>query len=234
MTNYNLLSVQEKEKLVNKFLPKVKIIALHLKARLPQHIGLEELISAGLLGLIEAINKFDPQKQVKLETFVESRIKGAMLDELRKMDWFSREMRRKIKQVEQLLQQEPELSGPELKKYLQEQTGFNEQELDKILLALDNQILISLEAIQPDQIANGDPQEEPIDTVIRKELIDKIAKLIKELSDKEQLVLSLYYEQELTLKEIAEVLELTEGRISQLKTQALQKLRKKLKRKAEL
>ncbi|MDQ7032847.1 MAG: FliA/WhiG family RNA polymerase sigma factor [Desulfonauticus sp.] len=226
---FSRLSLKEQEQLIKKYASKIKIIALRLKSKLPAHISLEELISAGTLGLMEAFHNFDPKQKIKFDTFAEMRIKGAMLDELRKMDWFSRNMRNKMKTVEGILQQVDDFSDyKSLNKYLQEKTGFNRQEIEDILLALQNQLWLSLEEMQ--QVLSSDKTEDlPQEKVVKKDLIDKVAKLIKELNTKEQLVLSLYYVEELTMKEIARVLGLTEGRVSQIRNQALQKLKKKFK-----
>ncbi len=232
---FSLLSLREQESLVKKYAPKVKIIALRLKSRLPQHVELEELISAGTLGLLEALKNFDPHQEILFETYAENRIRGAMLDELRKMDWFSRNMRSKIKKIEHILQNQANLNltSQETRKKIEEETGFSPEEIEKLLVALQNQVLISLEAIQHNLSTEENLDYQPQEKVIHQDLVDKIAKLIKELTKKEQLVLSLYYVEELTMKEVANILEITEGRVSQLHAQALQKLKKKFKERFE-
>ncbi|SDN41132.1 RNA polymerase sigma factor for flagellar operon FliA [Desulfonauticus submarinus] len=228
---FSSLSPREQEEIVKCYSPKIKIIALRLKSKLPNHITLEELISAGTLGLLEALHNFDANQNIKFETFAENRIRGAMLDELRKMDWFSRGMRHKMKQVEEVLQKVESLPQNDIRKYIQNKTGFESQEIENILLALQNQIWLSLEEIQNAISIEHNTTYQPQEKIIKQDLIDKVAKLIKELTNKEQMVLSLYYVDELTMKEIAQVLNITEGRVSQLRSQALQKLKKKFKRK---
>lgn len=158
-----------------------------------------------------------------------------MLDELRKMDWLSRNMRSKIKKIEHILQNQNNLNlnSEEARKKIEEETGFKPDEIEQLLVALQNQILISLDAIQQNLSTPEELTYQPQEKVINQDLVDKIAKLIKELTKKEQLVLSLYYVEELTMKEVANILEITEGRVSQLHAQALQKLKKKFKERFE-
>lgn len=229
------LSFKEQEELVLQYLPKVKIIALRLKSKLPKHIELDELISAGTVGLLSALKNFDPKLNIQFETYAETRIRGAMLDELRKMDWFSRSMRTKMKKIEQILQEQEnlKLDLKKTKEKIQAKTGLSLEEIEEVLVALQNQLLISLDAIKHSLSTEENLEYQPQEKIIHQDLVDKLTKLIKELTKKEQLVLSLYYVEELTMKEVANILEVTEGRVSQLHAQALQKLKKKFKEKFE-
>ncbi|WP_457571069.1 FliA/WhiG family RNA polymerase sigma factor [Desulfovulcanus sp.] len=234
--NFAKLPPRQQEAIIRSLAPKVKILALRLKTKLPKHIELDELISAGTLGLIEALSNFDPNQGIKFETFADSRIRGAMLDELRKMDWFSRGFRQKIKKIEQAIHQIEQNTGYlpnslELKKI----TGYSLEEIEEALTALQNQICLSLDAIQENFILpdNSGRFKEPHTNLLVQDLIDKIGKLVKELTKREKMVLSLYYVEELTMKEIAQVLEVTEGRVSQLHSQALKKLKTKFKQRYE-
>jgi RNA polymerase sigma factor for flagellar operon FliA len=226
----------QQEDIVRSYAPKIKISALRLKAKLPKHIELDELISAGTLGLIEALTNFDPEQGIKFETFADNRIRGAMLDELRKLDWFSRGLRQKIKKIEQTIRKVEQNTGSVPNSLeLKEITGYSLDEINKVLVALQNQVCLSLDAIQENFVLpdNSERFKEPHARVLIKDLVNKIAKLIKELTDREKLVLSLYYVEELTMKEIAQVMEITEGRVSQLHSQALKKLRDKFTQRYE-
>ncbi|WP_028574809.1 FliA/WhiG family RNA polymerase sigma factor [Desulfonatronovibrio hydrogenovorans] len=228
--SFGELSPGEKDEIVRAYAHKIKISAARLKHRLPRHVEINELISAGTLGLMEALGNFDSSFGIKFETFADNRIKGAMLDELRKMDWFSRGLRKKVKRLEECIRDFEQNSGTrptnqELKKI----TGFSLGEVEEGLVALQNQICLSLEAVQENFTLAGeqDITSEPQLSTVFNDLVDKVARIIDRLTEKERLVLSLYYEEELTMKEVARVLEVTEGRVSQLHSQAIGKIQKK-------
>ncbi|WP_462325339.1 FliA/WhiG family RNA polymerase sigma factor [Desulfoplanes sp.] len=209
---------------------KIKIQALRLKAKLPTHIDPEELMSAGSLGLMEALYKYDPDSNTHFETYADTRIKGAMLDELRKMDWLSRGMRQKIKKIEAAMQGQERRYGtiPSNTK-IAALTGFTKDEVEQCREALENQFCLNIDALEETTrfATLKDPFEHPYEKTATNEIIDKLAHLIEQLSKREILVLSLYYAEELNMREAAEVLGVTEGRISQLHSQAITKLRKK-------
>ncbi len=218
-----------KDHIARAFAPRIKIIALHLKTKLPAHIELADLISAGTLGLMEALGKFQPGLGIRFETFAESRIRGAMLDELRRMDWFSRGLRQKIKKLEHVIREyEQENGQTPTRQDLEKITGQHRSELESTLEALNTQIVLSLDSVQENFVTNGreDTRQEPYSMVALQDIIDKLAHLINRLGEREQLVLSLYYTEELNMKEVALALEVTEGRVSQIHSQALAKLRK--------
>jgi len=217
------------EEVIKSLLTKVKIIAYKIKNKLPSNIDLDDLISAGSLGLIEGLANFDPSRDVKLDTFVENRIRGAMLDELRRQDWLSRGFRKNIKLVEIARQSLERKLGREPRiDELVKETGLKRKEVENCLEVINNNLLISLDVIN--YLHNHSDQENnPYLLLEKKELIARLSKFIKELTEKEQLVLSLYYVEELTMKEVAEVLEISEGRVSQLHTQAIKKLKNKMK-----
>lgn len=212
--------------------PKIKIVASRLKAKLPQSVELGELLSAGAMGLIEALGRFRPELGIKFETYAESRIKGAMLDDLRRMDWFSRGQRHRVRTLEEASRRIESDSGrtPTVEE-LAEATGLTEREVTQGLEALQNQLCLSLDAVtenissyQKNQLEN-----EPYKTTEFRELVDKLASLIDDLTPREKLVLSLYYGEELNMRETSEVMGITEGRVSQLHSQALARLRQKFK-----
>lgn len=224
-----------REELILEYAPLVKYIAERMAMRLPPNILKEELISAGILGLYDALEKFDSDMGIKFQTYAEHRIKGAMLDELRKMDWVSRSVRKEIHCIdaattalESKLGREPEdfevarEMGVDLEKYHRmthraQCVGF---------LSLDD---IMPDGATPKYAKQSSSSVSPYEEIKIKELKGVMAKCISTLSKKEQTVISLYYYDELTLKEIAKILELTESRISQIHSKAIMKLKVKLK-----
>ncbi|WP_316900207.1 FliA/WhiG family RNA polymerase sigma factor [Pseudodesulfovibrio indicus] len=221
-------SPRDRENIVRFYAPKIRILALRLKAKLPQSVELNELISAGSLGLLDALGKFNPDLGIKFDTYSENRIKGAMLDELRRMDWFSRGLRQKVKVLEDSIRQiEHETGSPATPEQLCERTGMTDREVQQGLEALNNQVCLSLDSFQDNLIGQKKMTDnEPFQSAAFQEIVDKVANLIEELTPREKLVISLYYGEELNMKETAEVMDITEGRVSQLHSQALNKLRK--------
>lgn len=226
------ISEAERERLILEHLPQVRLIARSIQERLPENIGLEDLVSTGVIGLISAIDNFDPAHNVKLKTYAEYKIRGAILDSLRGLDWAPRQKRRKAKQIElaharaeQKLQRLPaedeiaaELEIPleEYHRWLVEIRGLNLARLECV--GGDNGC--DLVHYVPDQ------QEDLPSTILeRAELERLLAAGIDQIPAMERTVLSLYYQQELTLREIADIVNLHESRISQLKTQAILRLR---------
>jgi len=200
-----------------------------MKSKLPQNVELGELISAGSLGLVESLGKFRPELKIKFETYAENRIKGAMLDELRRMDWFSRGLRQKVKTIENAIREIEHVTGEKpTSAQIEEATGLSAKEVQQGLEALQNQLCVNLDAFNDNIPSNSDSQldDEPFQNTLFQETVDKVADLIDNLTPREKLVLSLYYGEELNMKETSEVMEITEGRVSQLHSQALKKLRK--------
>ena len=218
----------QQENIVRHFAPKVKYLALRLKARLPRNVELSELISAGTLGLMESFGKFRPQLGIKFDTYAENRIRGAMLDELRRLDWFPRSLRRRVRILDEAIHKlEHQSGGNPSEEALCQETGLSLKEVREGLEALHNQFCLSLELIQ-DSLSPLETvsEEEPFALAASQELVDRVADLIEQLTPREKLVLSLYYTDELNMREAAEVMGITEGRVSQLHSQALARLRK--------
>jgi RNA polymerase sigma factor for flagellar operon FliA len=230
-------SPQQQEEVVKHYAPKIKILALRLKAKLPKNVELGELISAGSMGLLEALGKYRHDQGVKFDTYAENRIKGAMLDELRRMDWFSRGLRHKVKLLEDATRHLEHATGDTpSEEQLANYTGLAEKEVRQGLEALQNQLCLSLEAFH-EHIASGGGEKgenEPYHSAALQEIVEIITELIGELTQRERLVLSLYYGEELNMKETAQVMEITEGRVSQLHSQALGKLKKMFKARYEM
>ncbi|MBU1003331.1 MAG: FliA/WhiG family RNA polymerase sigma factor [Proteobacteria bacterium] len=225
-------SARDKDTIVRHYAPKIKILALRLKGKLPQQVELNELISAGSLGLIECLRKYKPELNIKFETYAENRIKGAMLDELRRMDWFSRGLRARVRQLEESIRTIEHRTGrPPSRDEIIAETGLSRKDVESGLAALQNQLCLSLETIQEhfSTESSAHHDNEPYRSAALQDVIDKIAGLIDELTLREKLVLSLYYSDELNMRETAEVMGITEGRVSQLHSQALKKLRIKFR-----
>ena len=225
---------KEGEKDVLQYAPLIHFIANRLAMRLPPSVSKEELFSAGIVGLLDAVEKFDPGLGIQFKTYAEHRIRGAMLDELRKMDWFPRSVRKDIQRVEEaILALETRLGrGPRDQEIAQE-LGIGLEEYFKLIQRGAGAGLLNLE----DAAAEGGAKtgflrlesESPLDEMKIKEMKGVVAGALKGLSEMEQKVISLYYYDELTLKEIAEIFHLTESRISQIHSKAILRLRTKLR-----
>ena len=226
-TPWQSFSPAEQESVVRHYAPKIRFLALRLKAKLPRSIELGELISSGTLGLMEALGKFRPQLGIRFETYAESRIKGAMLDELRRLDWFPRSLRQRVRVLDEAMRKvEHEQGRQATEDELQKITGLDMRDVRQGLEALQNQLWISLDAIQDTLSGEGPEGGEPFRSTALQELVERVAPLIDRLTPREKLVLSLYYTDELNMRETAEVMGITEGRVSQLHSQALSRLRK--------
>jgi RNA polymerase sigma factor FliA len=224
-----------KEELVLKYAPLVKNIAERMAIRLPPNISKEELIGPGVFGLFDAIDKFDSTKNIKFQTYANLRIKGAILDELRKMDWISRSIRRNIHRIEDAIRSLELKLGREPDDFeVAKQIGVDIETYHRMTMKAQGAGLLSFDESISDSKAqklSGQVPDElsPFDELKIKELKKVISKALSKLPKKEQMVMSLYYYDELTLKEIAKVLNLTESRISQIHSKAIIKLRVKLK-----
>lgn len=219
----------DQEKIVRHFAPKIKYLALRLKARLPKSVELSELISAGTLGLMECFGKFQPQLGIKFDTYAENRIRGAMLDDLRRLDWFPRSLRQKVRQVEEASARiEAETGRSPSETEIAAVTNYSEKEVREAMEAMQHQLCLSLDALLEGSAFSGEDltDNEPYKSAVTSELVDKVAGLIDQLTPREKLVLSLYYTDELNMREAAEVMGVTEGRVSQLHSQALARLRR--------
>jgi RNA polymerase sigma factor for flagellar operon FliA len=226
------VSDAERERLILEHLPQVRLIARRIQERLPENIALEDLISTGVIGLISAIDHFDPCHNVKLKTYAEYKIRGAILDGLRGLDWAPRQKRRQAKQieaaiaaVEQRVQRAPaeEEIAAELKITVEEYRSW--------LVEIRGLNIASLEGAGPEtgkdllQFIADEGGGQPAALLERAELQRLLAEGIEGIPPIERTVLGLYYQEELTLREIAEIVKLHESRISQLKSQAIVRLR---------
>src|SRR5271166_2943207 len=225
---------EDREQLIMKELPQVYYIARRIHERLPQQVPFEDLVHAGVIGLIEAVRSYDPSKSVPLKSYAKFRIRGAILDSIRELDWGSRRLRHKGRQLEEVISSLSKKLGrqPEEQEIAAEM-GIPIDELYDIAHRIDGAILVGQEVSSTydrsgkhDLIESAPSRDEnPFDLCMRTEVKEKLAKAIENLSEKEQMIISLYYKEELTMKEIAAVMQLGESRISQIHSLALTKLR---------
>lgn len=230
------LNAEERERLILDYAPLVKRIAYRIVSRLPDTIQVEDLISIGTLGLIDAVEKYDPEKSKGFRAYAELRIKGAILDELRGYDSLSRANRRRANRLEHAIELMQHTLGrkpndDELAKFL----DVDIDELHEMRHATRNVIFLDIDdpdyASQRESEMIGAPHDrheefEPFRLLADKSLKDRLAGAIEKLDEKLKLVLQLYYYSELNYKEIGEIMDLSESRISQLHTKAIGKLRK--------
>jgi RNA polymerase sigma factor for flagellar operon FliA len=237
--NQKRMSQAQKKKIIREYAPLVKFIANKIALRLPANIELDDLVSAGIIGLMDAIDKYDPARDNKFKTYAEFRVRGAILDELRAQDWIPRSMREKAKNIERAFQRlEQKLGRTPSEEESARELGLSLDEFQSALHQCKSISLLSLDEVGT--FANGDKKSllglleagkstNPLFQISNVQLRDHLAKAIQELPEKQRMVLSLYYYEDLNLKEIGEVLEVTESRVSQLHTQAVLRLRSKLR-----
>ena len=226
-----------RERLVVAYSPLVKYVAGRMASGLPSHVEEADLISYGLLGLIGSIERFDIERDIKFETFAVSRIKGAIIDELRSLDWVPRSVRSKARDVENAhAKLENRLQHSPTDEEMSDELGVSVEEFHSILLEIANSSVLALDDLwtiaDPDggQVSLLDTIHDPhaVDPereMDAAELKDRLADAIESLPERERLVVALYYYENLTLREIGEVLGVTESRVSQLHTKAVLGLR---------
>lgn len=227
-------SPELREKIILEYAPLVKVVAGRLNMYLGYSVEYEDMISYGIFGLIDAIDKFDMGKEVKFETYASLRIRGAILDQIRKMDWIPRTIRQRQKQIDSVMKEIEANTGREAKdEEIAQKLGISEDEyLDWQTQLKVNNVVSLNEYMEQGSDIPADKTNNTFDTpeaVIEKsELKEMLKDALEVLTEKEKKVVLLYYYEELTLKEISNVLEVSESRISQLHTKALQKMKAKM------
>lgn len=228
-------SPQVREQLIIEYAPLVKLVAGRLSMYLGYNVEYEDLVSYGIFGLIDAIDKFDTAKEVKFETYASLRIRGAILDQIRKMDWIPRTVRQKQKKIDAAIRAVEMKTGKtatdeEIAKELgvsgEEYIGWQSQMKIKNLVSLDEFTEQGSEPVVDPAVSSHLAQPEEV--VAETELQEVLKQSLEVLTEKEKRVIELYYYEELTLKEISKILEVSESRISQLHTKALLKMRSKM------
>ena len=226
-------AAEERECLILEHLPQVRLIARRIHERLPESVNLDDLISTGTLGLIAAIDRFDPGHNVKLKTYAEYKIRGAILDSLRGLDWAPRQQRKRSKQIEAAIcAAEQRLHRTPSEDEIAYQLNITLLEYHEWLVDIRGVNLGSLEATPQDddnrsllKFISADEENWPSRLLEKSELQRLLADAIEKMPRTERTVISLYYHEELTLREISKVVNLHESRVSQLKSQAILRLR---------
>ncbi len=226
-----------REKIIIEYAPLVKLVAGRLSMYLGNNVEYDDLVSYGIFGLIDAIDKFDLKKDVKFETYASLRIRGAILDQIRKMDWIPRTVRQKQRRIENAIKQvEARVGRTATDAEVAEELGIDDEEYSQwqCQLAVTNVISLNEFINQGSESGLIESHQLKIDgpeVVMEKaELKKTLADSLEQLTEKERKVILLYYYDELTLKEISNILEVSESRISQLHVRALKKMRKKMGR----
>ena len=224
-----------REQLILEYAPLVKLVAGRLSMYLGYNVEYDDLVSYGIFGLIDAIDKFDPFKEVKFETYASLRIRGSILDQIRKMDWIPRTVRQRQRQIDEAVKKiEMETGKNATDEAIAKELGVSDSEYTDWQTQINVTNVISLNEFvesgnEPKQESRGNSHfAQPEEVVEESELKNKLAEALSALTEREQRVITLYYYEELTLKEIAEVLSVSESRVSQLHTKALSKMKTKM------
>ena len=228
-----------RDRLILTYAPLVKFVAGRLGSGLPAHVDESDLVSYGLLGLIGAIERFDPTREIKFETYAIARIRGAIIDELRALDWVPRSVRSRAREIERAMGElERRLHRAPTDEEIAAKLGITVEDLEGSLMEISRSSIAALDELWTvsaggDQIALIDTIEdtqgpEPQSALAQAEMREALGEAIARLPEREKLVVTLYYYEELTLREIGEVLGVTESRISQLHTKAILRLKARL------
>ncbi|MBF0424248.1 MAG: FliA/WhiG family RNA polymerase sigma factor [Magnetococcales bacterium] len=229
-----------REQIVMKYAPIVKYVAGRISLRLPQSVDMDDLYQVGILGLIDAIAKFDPERGIKFQTYAEFRVRGAILDELRAMDWVPRGVRHAASQLQDVyMKLEAQLGRPPEDAEMARQMGVSLEEYLQQLESVRGLSVVSFEDLRPSQEDDewdvldvlADPaQVDPVESLGLQQIREALSQAIASLPEKERLVVTLYYFEELTMSEIGAVLGLTESRISQLHSKATLRMRARIRK----
>ena len=224
--------------LIKQYQPLVRRLAHHMMAKLPANVQVDDLIQVGLIGLSEALTRYEAAQGVQFETFATQRIRGAMLDELRGNDWMSRGSRKSQKEIEQSLRRlEHKLGRTPLESEIAADLGLSLVDYQSLLGKVRGTQLVYLEDMargdeDQDSFLDrhvGDSEADPMNMLLDQRLRQAMVAAIKSLPEREQFIMSMYYEQDMNLKEIAAVLDVTESRICQLHSQSIARLRAKMR-----
>lgn len=225
----------DRDQLVVQFAPLVKRLAYHLMNRLPASVQVDDVIQNGMLGLIDAINRFESGHGAQFETYAVQRIRGAMLDGLRENDWLPRSLRRDMRRIESAIQSLEHQNGrPPTEGELAEALDMPLPDYQKMLHDARGHQLFYFEDFTDGEGGDylerhaGDDANDPLKVLNDKRLHDTLSKAVGDLPEREQMVMALYYEEELNLREIGEVLGVTESRVCQLHSQAVSRLRARI------
>lgn len=225
----------QKDQLWTKYGYLVRYEALKMQSKLSSSVDIDDLIQAGAIALLDAIEQFDPKKGVKLTVYIAQRLRWAFMDELREHDWVPRRVRRKTREVSSaIMRVEQRAGGVASESDIAAELGMSLQEYQQVLSDTNTSMLCSLDELQ-ELLADGVELSEmeqdhldPLNDVLLGDLTKQISKEIRELPEREQMLLNLYYQQELNMKEVGSLLGITETRVSQLHSQTIKRLRARL------
>ena len=231
------IDLDERQRVLNENLSEVRYIARRIHDRLPSHVPFDDLVHAGILGLIDAVDKFNPARNVQLKSYARFRIRGAILDSLRQMDWSPRNLRRQARRIEEARRELAiELGRAPTETETAARLGMQLTEFQQLLGDLRGLDLGSLQGAQDDGGSEEETgpiaqrtEEDPFQLTFRTEMRVLLVEAISELDEKEQQVLGLYYLEELTMKEVGVILDIGESRVSQIHSAALIRLRSRLR-----
>ena len=235
---YTEKTQQSREDQLIKHAPLVKRVVTRMAARFPPGVDQEELEQVGMIGLLDAVDKFDPTRDVQFKTYAEFRIKGAILDELRSMDWVPRSVRQKSRRLDTAYNEiEQRLGRAATQDEVADSLGVNLDELHTMINQARGISIVNLDELRSPSDSGGplypdvfedEKAENPFNTLKTRELSASVGTCISDLPEKERLVMSLYYYEDLNMKEIGQVLSITESRVCQIHTKAVSRLRSKL------
>ncbi len=233
---YTAAGIKDKEQCVAEFAPLVKRIAYHMMVKLPACVHVDDIIQAGMIGLLDAINRYEDSLGAQFETYAAQRIRGAMLDELRRADWLPRSLRKKMRRIEAAVNTlEQRLGCAPTEPELASELNMSLAEYQETLQDARGGQLIYYEDFRQDDEENfldrccPDSENNPLEALLDEDMRSTLIKAIEELPPREKLVMGMHYEQELNLREIGEVLGVSESRVCQLHTQAIARVRSRLK-----
>jgi RNA polymerase sigma factor for flagellar operon FliA len=234
MSQYKAQDRKAQEKVVVQYAPLVKRIAYHLMARMPPMVLVDDLIQAGMIGLLDASRNYDPTQGASFETYAGIRIRGAMLDELRRNDWAPKSVHRKVREVTEAIRKIENRTGRDARdQEVMQEMGLSQEEYFKILQDASMFRMTNLEDVGVDEEAIseglGSAQSTPIEELEDDDFRNGLARSIAALPERERLIVTMYYDNELNLREIGTVLGVSESRTSQLLSQALLRLRARMK-----
>lgn len=228
----------EKEELIKSYLPLVRKVVHRLSGRLPKDVDVREMLNSGIIGLVDALEKYDPKHETNFSTYAQFRIRGAILDSFRSQDWLPRSLRFKSHKIEEAYQIiEQKLGRAATDEEVAEELGLEVDELRKLLGEVGSIVMLSFEELG---FGHGEERfqasewlasssEDPLRNLLGSEKVEMIARSLDRLPEKERLVISLYFYEELNLKEIGEILGVTESRASQIRSRALIRLKNYLR-----
>ncbi|MCB1042233.1 MAG: FliA/WhiG family RNA polymerase sigma factor [Acidobacteria bacterium] len=232
------ISICSRDEVIESYLPLVRYLAQHISHKLPAHVDLEDLVHAGVLGLIDAVDKFDAERGIKFRTYADFRIRGAILDSLRSLDWVPRSIRKQKKIIDQTCARLEQRYGRQVTEdEICHELDIDIQEYYRLTDITKNVNQSRFIEVSNSDIIGGEDGDtglafvvdekaaDPFEVYKNQETIENIAEALKRLPEKEQQVVSMYYFDELTMKEIGMVMKITESRVSQLHTKAMNRLR---------